>query len=439
MAKTVTIPTDGSYNITVDSVSPANWDNYFFIYSGSFDPASPLANAVAGNEAAFGTGHSGFTGLPLTAGTYVFVTTAYSNGDAGSFNVSISTAPTLGSPVFTASSTTAPASGSPVFNRPLANGNSAPTSLSGVGTAVYYQAQSFTVTTSGTYRFLSTCVNPTNWDNYVFLYKDSFTPSTPLVNCLIGNDGTTASSAGFDYALTAGTTYYFVTSAYGNGATGTFANTVSPISSPTYDSWSGNTLAGLTFHRPSSTSGLASTTLNYGYDPHTWTATVTGSVTFKATCVSPAAWDTFAVLYNATFNPATPLTPAPVIVNDEFSGSTFATASGFAYNVTAGVTYTFVTTAYYDVTYSTTTKRGGTYNGTITGAASVGSPVVSYSNGLTAGTGATFNRPDANGTSAPTALSATATAVYYHADTFTVPTTGVYSVISKANYSDQLG
>ena len=44
--------------------------------------------------------------------------------------------------------------GGPTFNRPLANGNNAPTSLSAVGTAVAYDVVSFSVATSGTYSFI---------------------------------------------------------------------------------------------------------------------------------------------------------------------------------------------------------------------------------------------------------------------------------------------
>ncbi len=61
--------------------------------------------------------------------------------------------------------------------------------------------------------------------------------------------------------------------------------------------------------------------------------------------MSPANWDNFAILYNGTFTPATPLVNA-VAYNDEFPGAAFATTAGVTYNVTAGVTYTFVTTSY---------------------------------------------------------------------------------------------
>src|SRR3954470_14038114 len=78
--------------------------------------------------------------------------------------------------------------GAPTFNRPIANGNSAPNQLSGTGTAVHYQAIPVSVDTSGTYAFQSTATNPVNWDNYSFLYSNTFSAATPLANILIGND-----------------------------------------------------------------------------------------------------------------------------------------------------------------------------------------------------------------------------------------------------------
>ena len=421
-----TAPTNGVYSIA----SSTTYDNYLFLYHDSFDPANPLANIISAAE---GSPNSGsLTNQSLTGGvTYYIVETTYANGMTGPYSLTVSTAPTTGAPTYTSSGTTGPNTSNATFNRPNANGTSAPTSLSTTGTSVYYQAQTFTVTATGTYNIVSQCVSPASWDNFTILYAGAFDPANPLTNAVIANDDLNgAASSGFTTTLTAGVTYTLVTTAYANGKTGTFTDTVTPAPAPaTLDSWSGNTLGGLTFHRPSSLTTQASATLNYGYDKHTWTATVTGPVSFTSTCVSPAGWDNYTVLYSGTFNPATPLTPAPVAFNDDLNG---ANSSGFTYNVTAGVTYTLVTTAYYDIAYSTVANRGGTYNGAITQTVTP-SPVVNYSSGLTAGTGGTYSRVDANGTGIPTTLSATATATYYDAKTFTVPTTGAYLVLSAAN------
>ncbi len=275
-AHPVTVTQDANYDFT----TTASFSDYLLIYQDSFDPGSPLTNCLV---ARYGSGGAAaISAFHLAPGNYVLVSCAYDNGVAGSISVTGSQPATPGSALYTASDTTAPASGSPTFNRPLANGNSAPTSLSGVGTAVFYDDHTFTVPTSGTYSIVSTCVAPANWDNYTFLYKDTFSPATPLVNCLIGNDslsGTTTS--GFTIALTAGTTYHLITSSYANATSGTFTNTVSPVAIPTYDSWSGTTVGGPLFKRPSSLTAQASGA-SYEYDAHTWTATVSGSVTFKS-------------------------------------------------------------------------------------------------------------------------------------------------------------
>ena len=117
--------------------------------------------------------------------------------------------------------------GSPTFNRPVANANSAPTSLSGIGTAVSYDVVQFTIAATGTYNFLSKSVLSANWDNYTFLYSGTFNPSSPLSGVLIGNDDfPTIGISGFSYNLTAGSTYSFVTTGYSNTDAGTFNDSI---------------------------------------------------------------------------------------------------------------------------------------------------------------------------------------------------------------------
>lgn len=62
------------------------WDQMVFLYAGSFDPLSPLANGVAANDNFFGL--SGLSGMNvgLTVGTsYFLVTTGFENEDKGGF------------------------------------------------------------------------------------------------------------------------------------------------------------------------------------------------------------------------------------------------------------------------------------------------------------------------------------------------------------------
>mgnify|MGYP003672735835 CR=1 FL=1 len=124
-------------------------------------------------------------------------------------------------------STTGSTSGRPLWNRPNHNGDLPPASLSSAATAVPYEVLSFTVDTSGDYAFLSTTTSPAGWDNYLFLYL-AFSPSSPLVNGLIGNDDfPDVGVSGFSYGLTAGATYTLVTTGYSNSSSGAYSLKIS--------------------------------------------------------------------------------------------------------------------------------------------------------------------------------------------------------------------
>ncbi len=120
--------------------------------------------------------------------------------------------------------------GGPTFDRPVANGANAPTTLSGIGTAVSYDVVMFTVATAGTYSFLSTATSA-NYDNYTFLYQGAFNAASPLTGVLIGNDDlTSTTTSGFSKALVTGTMYSFVTTGYANTDAGTFTDTITMTS-----------------------------------------------------------------------------------------------------------------------------------------------------------------------------------------------------------------
>ncbi len=115
--------------------------------------------------------------------------------------------------------------GGPTFNRPVANGTNAPTGLSSVGTAVRYSVTQITVSAGGAYVFQNTAA--AGFDNYTFLYLNSFNPAAPLTNALIGNDDNpTIGLSGFTINLTAGTTYFYVTTGFTNTDFGTFSATI---------------------------------------------------------------------------------------------------------------------------------------------------------------------------------------------------------------------
>lgn len=126
--------------------------------------------------------------------------------------------------------------GAPTYNRGVGC-----TALSGVGTATPYNAQTFTVPTSGTYNILS---SQSGWDGYLHLYQGSFTPGTPLVNCIASNDDfPDIGQSQILVSLTAGTTYILVTSGFSNTDAGVFNTTIDSLLSATVPTLSATSIA----------------------------------------------------------------------------------------------------------------------------------------------------------------------------------------------------
>jgi hypothetical protein len=80
------VDTAGSYDFLSTA---AGWDNFTFLYSGSFNPADALSNAIVGNDDLVTIGISGFSTALATGTTYIYVTTGFSNTDQGLFSNSI--------------------------------------------------------------------------------------------------------------------------------------------------------------------------------------------------------------------------------------------------------------------------------------------------------------------------------------------------------------
>jgi glutamine cyclotransferase len=79
-----TVNTTGSYTFTLC----AGFDTYLHIYTAPFNPASPATNFLVANDDDAACGSGSEATLTLTAGTnYVFVTTAFDNGDVGAYTV----------------------------------------------------------------------------------------------------------------------------------------------------------------------------------------------------------------------------------------------------------------------------------------------------------------------------------------------------------------
>jgi len=118
--------------------------------------------------------------------------------------------------------------GGPTFNRPVEDGNNPPTSLSGIATAARYTITQLTVGTSGSYTFQSLSANSNTYDNYTFLYQNSFNPASPLTNVLIGNDDNLSiGMSGITRNLLTGTTYFFINTGFENFDFGAFTSTIS--------------------------------------------------------------------------------------------------------------------------------------------------------------------------------------------------------------------
>ncbi len=116
--------------------------------------------------------------------------------------------------------------GSPTYNRPLADLSG----LSAVGTDVLYDVFAFTVSLAGDYRvrsFAEGVFKDAAWDQMLFLYAGAFDAAAPLANALIGNDDLDGiGRSGFDVSLSADTTYYLVTTGFGNEDGGRYLNVI---------------------------------------------------------------------------------------------------------------------------------------------------------------------------------------------------------------------
>jgi len=137
--------------------------------------------------------------------------------------------------------------GAPVWNRPVEMGG-----LSGVGTATPYVVNTLTVSANDTCDINS--VQP-GWDGYLFVYENSFDPLDQLTNRVAADDdggGGIGTSDIVGVALNSGTTYFIVTTGFGNGDFGPFDNTVNcPVATV---SVTGGLLSGVTLDNPPSNS-----------------------------------------------------------------------------------------------------------------------------------------------------------------------------------------
>lgn len=131
--------------------------------------------------------------------------------------------------------------GGPQWDRPIGTGPS----ISGLG-PVRYHSQIFSVDTTGAYDISSV----QTYDGYLHVYASSFDPNNQTANLIaadddgIGGIGTSNIDA---LNLTAGTTYYLITSAFEIGEEGTFTNTITGPGNITLGASAGSSSAVLPF------------------------------------------------------------------------------------------------------------------------------------------------------------------------------------------------
>lgn len=81
------VDTAGTYTFRSFALPVATpWDNFLFLYQGTFDASNPLVNGLAGNDDFNSTiGRSGFDVVLTTGVAYTLVTTGFSSEEYGRY------------------------------------------------------------------------------------------------------------------------------------------------------------------------------------------------------------------------------------------------------------------------------------------------------------------------------------------------------------------
>jgi hypothetical protein len=84
-----TVSVTGNYSFLMTGLTPVNWDTFLGLNSISFNPGTPLVNALVYNDDFPSIGLSGFS-RTLTAGvSYFAIATGFANTDAGRYSLVI--------------------------------------------------------------------------------------------------------------------------------------------------------------------------------------------------------------------------------------------------------------------------------------------------------------------------------------------------------------
>lgn len=206
VTETVTLTSAGSEDIVISSIALTGQAEF------TIDQSGTDLTLASGETTTFTV-----TYAPTAAGAYVGNIEISSNNPDGQIDIPLSGSSNV---VTTFNGDT---TGEPTFNRPntVGDGTSGGCALSTSGTAVNYEATSFTVAASGDYGILATWGG---FDGYLLLYQDDFDPNDACEGLIGLNDDT--NGLGFsaipNVTLSETDTYVVVATSFGNGSAGPY-------------------------------------------------------------------------------------------------------------------------------------------------------------------------------------------------------------------------
>ena len=194
--------------------------------------------------------------------------------------------------------------------------------------------------------------------------------------------------------------------------------------------YAGNTSSGATYARvdidggTGMPTGVSATGTAVNYNVYDFRVATSGSYSFT----TAGAFDTFSTLYAGHFDPAHAAINA-VAGNDDLTVG--IGTSGFAYDLTAGITYSYVTSAFLN-------GEAGFFSNSINGAGTIMPltvpAVVAGDARVLTFAGDTTGGPTYNRASETSGLSPDGTRVSYRTQTFQVGAFGTYGIVSNGDY-----
>jgi len=118
---------------------------------------------------------------------------------------------------------------SSTFNRPVANGDLQPDTLSDTAYATPFDTLTFQVEASGNFNVTITPDPTVGWSSYLFLYQTAFDPTQPLSNVLLGESNSDGTS-NLNTNLFSGTIYVAVVAGFANFDWGSYAGEIQQVS-----------------------------------------------------------------------------------------------------------------------------------------------------------------------------------------------------------------